>query len=215
MPRCCNADTRLGACLRSSWSALRKASTALSQSLFCVASNPSRENLAASLASLLPCASDSCEAQSARAMIRVRAEYFFMIFCWTLAFPENSKLRQLIAGRKRKSLRLFWRRRLLDVDPWLGLRCSRFTRSRLIQPHDAQCATGRFVDLDQCPTQSHFAGSDRKRCRKIGNKPVHDRFDGAPENRIHRAAHSRVAQKRGAAGEDLFVRCLNVGVCAD
>src|SRR6266700_6072664 len=48
-------------------------------------------------------------------------------------------------------LRLFWRRGLLDVDRWLGLRCSRFTRSRLIQPHDAQRATGRFVDLDQCP----------------------------------------------------------------
>src|SRR6266567_8265221 len=151
MPRCCNADPRLGACLRSSWAALRKASTALSQSLFCVASNPSRENLAASLASLLPCASDSCEAQNTRAMIRVRAEYFFMISCWTLAFLENSKLRQLIAGRKRNSLRLFWRRRLLDVDRWLGLRCSRFTRPRLIQPHEAQRATGRFVDLEKCP----------------------------------------------------------------
>src|SRR6266496_6016061 len=86
MPRCCNADPRLGACLRSSWAALRKASTALSQSLFCVASNPSRENLAASLASLLPCAWTNCETLNPRAMIRVRAEYFFMISYWTLVF---------------------------------------------------------------------------------------------------------------------------------
>src|SRR5947199_4300520 len=80
IPRCCRAATRFGACLRSSCAALRNASTALSQSLLSVASNPSFEYLAASFASLLACAWTNCEAQSARAIIRVRAEYFFMIF---------------------------------------------------------------------------------------------------------------------------------------
>src|SRR5438034_4228747 len=80
IPRCCRAATRFGACLRSSCAALRNASTALSQSLFSVASNPSFEYLAASFTSLLACAWANCGAQSAIAIIRVRAEYFFMIF---------------------------------------------------------------------------------------------------------------------------------------
>src|SRR5437764_8541995 len=108
-------------------------------------------------------------------MNRVITEYFFMIFCWTLVFSENSKFRPRIVGRKRNSLGLFRRRRLFNVDLWLGLLRSGSTRSGLIDPRDPQSATGRFIDFDYCAPQPDLSGSDRKPCRQSCNEAVHER----------------------------------------
>src|SRR4029453_12398256 len=84
--------------LWSSAAALRSSSTALSQSWLLAASAPSRASL---FASLLPCAWATCGTQSARAIIRVRVEYFFfMVFSWTLILFENSILSLQTVGRK-------------------------------------------------------------------------------------------------------------------
>src|SRR5439155_18219538 len=95
---------------------------------------------------------------------------------------------------------------------WLWFGRGGISWSLLIHSRDPKSTAGRFINLDQRSAQPHFARSDRKRCEKICNKPVHDRFDGAPENGIYRTAHSRVAQESCAAGKDLFISCLNVGV---
>jgi len=63
--------------------------------------------------------------------------------------------------------------------------------------------------------QADLAAGDRKRCRQIRNKTVHDRLDLASQNRIDRAAHSRVAHERRTAGKNLLVRCLHMRVGAN
>ena len=85
----------------------------------------------------------------------------------------------------------------------------------LIHARDAQGAPAVFVDLHQSPVQPHFALRYGERRGQVVDEPLHDRIDRAAENGMHRAAHPGVAEKRGAAGKNLFVRRLHVGVSAE
>jgi hypothetical protein len=63
--------------------------------------------------------------------------------------------------------------------------------------------------------QAHLTACHRKRCRQVRDEPVHDWINGAPQDGIYRTAHARVAQESCAAGKNLFVRSLNVGVSSN
>src|SRR5437867_12012248 len=121
IPRCCKAATRFGACLWSSCAALRNASTALSQSLFSVASNPSFEYLAASFVSLLACAWTNCEAQSARARFRVRAVYFFMILLLDVGLSGEFETQTMNSWLQVQLFSLIRERTLLHSKRWSRL----------------------------------------------------------------------------------------------
>src|SRR5439155_17887323 len=152
---------RSGVYLWSRLVALRSRSTPLSKSLLFKASAPSRASLFASMlpfacfASLPPCACAICETQTVTATIKVRVEYFFIAFYWTLIFLENSKLILQTVGRK-PSLRLLGRRRLFNVDLWLGLRCCRRTRSWLIDASNAHGASCGLINFDERSAQAHL-----------------------------------------------------------
>src|SRR5207244_4178768 len=85
----------------------------------------------------------------------------------------------------------------------------------LIHPADSNGAPGRLVDLDQRPPQPHLASGHRKLRGQIRHKTLHDWFDGATYDGIHRPAHSSIAKKGGAAGKNLFVCRLDVSVSAE
>src|SRR5437879_13023997 len=63
--------------------------------------------------------------------------------------------------------------------------------------------------------QAHLTAGDRKRRRQVRDEPLHDWINGASQNRIYRTAHTHVAQKSCAAGKDLLVGGLNVGVSSN
>src|SRR5262245_13264534 len=63
--------------------------------------------------------------------------------------------------------------------------------------------------------QAHFAARDWERRRQIRDKTVHDWINGAPEDRVYRTAHARVAEERGSTRKNLLVGGLNVGVSSN
>jgi hypothetical protein len=62
--------------------------------------------------------------------------------------------------------------------------------------------------------EAHFAFGHGEIHGHVGDEPADDGGDFAAENGMDRAAHAGVAEKRGAAGEDLLVGGLRMGVGA-
>src|SRR5436190_5150324 len=82
-PRCWQTAESSSAYLWSMAVAFLSKSTALSQSWLLAASAPSRASLFAS-GFFLACAWHTCEAQRARAAIKIKVKDLFIDFCWTL-----------------------------------------------------------------------------------------------------------------------------------
>src|SRR5206468_8505026 len=114
----------------------------------------------------------------------------------------------------RPESRLFRHRRLFVVDLRLGLG-GWLRRAGLVYAHNPRSAAAFFVDRDQRAVQANFTSGHRKRRRHVRNKAIHDWFNRPAKNRIHPTAHPGITQKRSPAGEDLFVRRLDMGMRAN
>src|SRR5678816_1002815 len=96
------------------------------------------------------------------------------------------------------------------------LRWNRFHgRTRFVQTPNSTRPAAFLFNLDQHPAQSSFTVSHRESRWQIGDKTSHDRLDLAPQNGVHRSAHSRIADERRSVLKNLFVSRLDVGMCAE
>ena len=80
---------------------------------------------------------------------------------------------------------------------------------------DVHCAAVCFVDVDHGAVQDDGAIGDRISDRAACQKTLENGVDIASQNAFDGAAHSGITEESGAAGENLFVGCLGVGVGAD
>jgi hypothetical protein len=80
---------------------------------------------------------------------------------------------------------------------------------------DAPGATGDFIDVDHDSLQKDAIFGDAEALRGVGDKALDNRFNFPAQDAFVRAREAGVTQKGGAAGEDLLIGRLHVGVCAD